>query len=148
MSGFLSRVISLVLAFIMLIIAPLLYSYSISEMENRRLLLNEVNQFLDKVTDKGEITEDDLTEFYLEVSSYGMVIKPTVKRLVRTTVITPEGKAKTTYIAADDIYSLNQRDVVQVTLKEISASNYRRILSSFLRVNEGLYHLEMAAVVR
>lgn len=148
MSGFLSRVISLVLAFIMLIIAPLLYSYSISEMENRRLLLNEVNQFLDKVTDKGEITEDDLTEFYLEVSSYGMVIKPTVKRLVRTTVITPEGKTKTTYIAADDIYSLNQRDVVQVTLKEISASNYRRILSSFLRVNEGLYHLEMAAVVR
>ncbi|ROR31734.1 hypothetical protein EDD66_101352 [Mobilisporobacter senegalensis] len=148
MSGFLSRVISLVLAFIMLVIAPLLYSYSISEMENRRLLLNEVNQFLDKVTDKGEITEDDLTEFYLEVSSYGMVIKPTVKRLVRTTVITPEGKAKTTYIAADDIYSLNQRDVVQVTLKEISASNYRRILSSFLRVNEGLYHLEMAAVVR
>lgn len=148
MSGFLSRVISLVLVFIMLIIAPLLYSYSISEMENRRLLLNEVNQFLDKVTDKGEITEDDLTEFYLQVSAHGMVIKPSVKRLVRTTVITPEGKTKTTYIAADDIYSLNQRDVVQVTLKEMSASNYRRILYSFLRVEEGLYHLEMAAVVR
>ncbi len=148
MSNFLTRVISLVLVFLMLIIAPLLYSYSVSEMENRRLLLNEVNQFLDKVTDKGEITEDDLTEFYLQVSSHGMVINPTVKRLVRTTVVTPEGKTKTTYIAADDINYLNQRDVVQVILNEVSASTYQKILYSFLRIEEGTYHLEMAAVVR
>lgn len=148
MTNFISRVLSLILVFIMLIIAPLIYCYSCSEMENRRLLLNEVTQFLDKVTDKGEITEDDLTEFYLQVSSHGMIIQPTVKRLVRTSIMTPDGKTKTTYIAADDIYSLNQRDVVQVILNEVSTSPFKKILYAFLKIDEGPYRLEMAAVVR
>lgn len=148
MTNFITRVISLLLIFIMLVISPLIYTYASAEMENRRLLLNEVSQFLDKVTDKGEITEDDLTEFYLQVSSHGMTLKPVVKRLVRTTVMTPAGVVKTAYIAADDVNSLNQRDVVQVTLNELSVSRYRRILNAFLKIDEGPYHLEMAAVVR
>lgn len=148
MSGFLTRVVSIILVFLMLVIAPLLYSYSVSEMENRRLLLNEVSQFLDKVTDKGEITEDDITEFNLQISSHGMVIKAVIKRLVRTSVVTPDGNIRTSYIAVDDIYTLNQRDVVQVRLEEISVSAYRKLLYTFLRVDEGPYTLEMAQAVR
>ncbi|MDF2905357.1 MAG: hypothetical protein K0R34_678 [Herbinix sp.] len=148
MSGFLTRVISIILVFLMLIMAPLLYYYSVSEMENRRLLLNEVAQFLDKVTDKGEITEDDITEFNLQVSSHGMVIKVILKRLVRTSVVAPDGNIRTSYIAVDDIHILNQRDVVQVKLEEISVSAYRKLLYAFLRVDEGAYSLEMAEAVR
>lgn len=148
MAGHLSRIVSLILVFFMLIIAPLIYSYSISEMENRRLLLNDVTQFLDKVTDKGSITEDDLTEFSLQVNAHGMVIKPVVKRLVRTSIVTTDGEIRTINVSVDDLYSLNQRDTVQVKLVEVSMSVYRRLIKSILRVDEGPYTLEMAAVVR
>lgn len=148
MTGHLSRIISLILAFLMLIIAPLIYSYSVSEMEDRRLILNDVTSFLDKVTDKGTITEDDLTQFALQVNSHGMVIKPTIKRLIRASVTTPEGNVRTINVAVDDIYSLNQRDTVQVTLEEVSVSAYRKLIQAILRIDEGPYTLEMAAVVR
>lgn len=148
MTNHLSRIISLILVFLMLIIAPLIYSYSVSEMEDRRLLLNDVTRFLDKVTDKGTITEDDITEFALQVNSHGIVIKPTVKRLIRASVTTPEGNVRTINVAVDDIYSLNQRDTVQVTLEEVSMSAYRKLVKAILRIDEGPYSLEMAAVVR
>lgn len=148
MTGHLSRIISLILVFMMLIIAPLIYSYSVSEMEDRRLLLNDVTSFLDKVTDKGTITEDDLTEFALQVNSHGMVIKPTVKRLIRASVTTPEGNVRTINVAVDDISSLNQRDTVQVILEEVSKSPYRKLIQAILRIDEGPYSLEMAAIVR
>lgn len=148
MAGHLSRIVSLILVFFMLIVSPLIYSYSVSEMEDRRLLLNDVTQFLDKVTDKGTITEDDLTEFALQVNSHGMVINPIVKRLVRTSIVTPRGEIRTINVPVDALYSLNQRDTVQVILQEVSMSVYRRLLKAVLRVDEGAYTLEMAAVVR
>ena len=148
MSNFLTRVASLILAFFMLVLAPLLYSYSITEMEERRELLNETALFLDKVTDKRSITEDDLSEFYLQVSSHGMVLKPTVKRLVRTALIDPSGEVVASYIAVDDLSVLNQKDVVQIELEEVTASVYRRMLYWVLRIDEGPYHLERAQMVR
>ena len=148
MAGHLTRIVSLLLIFLMLIIAPLIYAYSITEMEGRRLILNDVTQFLDKVTDKGTITEDDLTEFTLLINSHGIVIQPVVKRLVRASIVTPSGEIRTIHIPVDDLTSLNQRDTVQVKLKEVSSSIYRRILKAILRVDESEFTLEMAAVVR
>lgn len=148
MAGHLTRIVSLLLTFVMLIIAPLIYTYSITEMEGRRLILNDVTQFLDKVTDKGTITEDDLTEFTLLVNSHGIVIKPVVKRLVRSSIVTPSGEIRTIHVSVDDLTSLNQRDTVQVKLQEVSSSIYRRLLKTMLRIDEGEYTLEMAAVVR
>ena len=148
MSNFITRVISLIIAFCMLVIGPLLYSYSITEMEERRELMNEVTLFLDKVTDKRSITEDDLAEFALEVSSHGMVLQPSVKRLVRTALTTPDGEVIASYIAVDDLSVLNQKDVVQVTIEEITSSPYRRALFWILKIDEGAYHLERAQMVR
>lgn len=148
MAGHLTRIVSLLLTFFMLIIAPLIYTYSITEIEGRRLILNDVTQFLDKVTDKGTISEDDLTEFTLLVNSHGIVIKPVVKRLVRSSIETPSGEIRTIHVSVDDLTSLNQRDTVQVKLQEVSSTIYRRLLKAILRVDEGDYTLEMAAVVR
>lgn len=148
MNSFLTRVISLAIAFVMLVIAPLVYSYSVTEMEERRELLNETALFLDKVTDKRSITEDDLTEFYLQVSSHGMVLKPTVKRLVRTALIDPDGDVIASYIAVDDLSVLNQKDVVQIELEEVTTSVYRRMMYWILRIDEGPYRLERAQMVR
>lgn len=143
MNGFISRIISLVLVFFMLILAPLVNSYCVTEMENRRQLLNEVTSFLDVVTDKKSITNDDLNEFYMKVSSYGMVLDVQVNRLVKTATLENDGNVNITYMSADDISLINQRDIVQVKLTEKSQSAYQKILSIFLGVDDENYSLTM-----
>ena len=64
MTDFINKVITIVLVFIMLILAPLLISYMSTDMVTERLVLNEVSQFIDKVTDKGLITEYDINDLY------------------------------------------------------------------------------------
>lgn len=147
MNGFLSRIIALILVFFMLILAPLVNSYCVTEMENRRQLLNEVTGFLDVVTDKKSVTSDDLNEFYLKVSSYGMVLDVQVNRLVKTATLEKDGNVNVTYIAADDISLLNQKDVVQVKLTEKSESAYQKILNIFIGVDDENYSLTMAKMV-
>ncbi|WP_139241199.1 hypothetical protein [Anaerocolumna jejuensis] len=147
MNGFLSRIISLILVFFMLILAPLVNSYCVTEMENRRQLLNEVTYFLDVVTDKKSVTNDDLNEFYMKVSSYGMVLDVQVNRLVKTATRESDGTVNITYISADNISLLNQRDVVQIKLKEKSESAYQKILNIFLGIEDEHYSLTMAKMV-
>lgn len=132
----------------MLILAPLVNSYCVTEMENRRQLLNEVTSFLDVVSDKKTISNDDLNEFYLKVSSYGMVLDVQVNRLVKTATREADGNVNITYMSADDISLLNQRDIVQVKLTEKSQSAYQKILSIFLGVDDENYSLTMAEMVR
>ncbi|WP_156034692.1 hypothetical protein [Clostridium sp. KNHs205] len=109
--------------------------------------MNEVTSFLDVVTDKKSITNDDLNKFYLKVSSYGMVLDVQINRLVKTATLEKDGVVNTTYIAADDISLLNQRDVVQIKLVEKSESAYQKILSIFIGVDDENYSLTMAKMV-
>lgn len=135
------------LVFLMLILAPLLYSYCVTEMENRRQLLNEVTSFLDVVTDKKSITNDDMNEFYMKTASYGMVLDVQISRLVKTATLESDGNVNVTYIAADDISLLNQKDVVQIKLTEKSESAYQKILNIFIGVDDENYSLTMAEMV-
>ena len=132
----------------MLIIAPLINVYGTHESEDKMALLNDVSLFLDKVTDKGSITEYDLNEFYMQVESHGMVLNVEVKRLVKTTVMLPDNTISTTYISADDISKLNPRDIIQVKLKEISSTPYKKLISTVLRLNTQKYELCLAKMVR
>mgnify|MGYP006898198349 CR=1 FL=1 len=107
MHGFLSRIVGLILAFLMLIIAPLINAYGVQEMENKVELLNDVSEFLDKQTDKGGITDEDMDQFYVNVQSHGMILDVKVDRLVKTATESGDGTIHTTYIAADDNTILN-----------------------------------------
>jgi hypothetical protein len=60
MTDFVNKVITLVLIFVMLVLAPLLISYMSTDMITERLVLNDVSQFIDKVTDKSLVSEHDL----------------------------------------------------------------------------------------
>lgn len=148
MHGFLSRVTGIILLFLMLVVAPLLNIYGTQEMENRMETLNDVSEFLDKVTDKGEITEDDLNEFYLAVESHGMTLDVRVERLVKTATLLDNGTVSTAYIVADDSRNLNVGDIVKVELRELSTTPYRKLLHTFLRIENRAYELDMAKMVK
>ncbi|BCJ93094.1 hypothetical protein acsn021_06630 [Anaerocolumna cellulosilytica] len=146
--GFIARVISLVLIIIMFIICPYIYSYSMTEWESRRVLLNDVSSFLDKVTDKRSISQDDLNEFSLQVASSGKILNIKVERLVKVYTKRKDGTINITYIVADNNSELNPRDIVRVSLNEITTSTYSKIMSTFLKLNEDNYSLTMSATVR
>ncbi len=148
MEGLLSRVFGLMLCFLLLIVAPLINAYGTQEMENRVELLNDVSSFLDKQTDKGGITQSDIDQFYVKAESHGMALNVTVRRYVKMSTKMKNGEIHTSYVAADDTSILNQHDILQVNIKEISSTPYKRLLSLFLKIYDKPYTLTMAKMVK
>jgi hypothetical protein len=149
MEGFLSKLIGLVLLFFLLIVAPIINITGIQESQDRMEILNDTCEFLDMVTDKRSITEDDLTEFGLKVASNGIVADVQVTRLVRISTSDTSGTdTHSSYVAVDDTDVLNVGDMVRVEINEISPDLYRRFLISFLRLDTGNYELSMAKIVK
>lgn len=148
MHGFLSRIVGLILAFLMLIIAPLINAYGVQEMEDKVELLNDVSEFLDKQTDKGGITDEDMDQFYVNIQSHGMILDVKVDRLVKTATESGDGTIHTTYIAADDNSILNKHDILKVKITEKSSTPYKRLLNVILRIDDNPYKLEMAKMVK
>ena len=132
----------------MLIIAPLINAYGVQEMENKVELLNDVSEFLDKQTDKGGITDEDMDQFYVNVQSHRMILDVKVDRLVKTATESGDGTIHTTYIAADDNTILNKHDILKVKITEKSSTPYKRLLNVVLRMDDNPYKLEMAKMVK
>lgn len=150
MKGFISICFTIVLVFALLIIAPMINVYGQREMQGRMEILNDVTTFLDKVTDKGEITQDDIDEFTLTVQSHGLVLDVNIDRLVKTaTIIDPATEElDITYIAADDISKLSSGNIVKVSIKENSTTRFKKLLNIFLKFNEPSFELTMSKMVR
>ena len=132
----------------MLIISTIINSYVVQEMENKVELLNDVSEFLDKQTDKGGITDEDMDQFYVNVQSHGMILDVKVDRLVKTATESGDGTIHTTYIAADDNTILNKHDILKVKITEKSSTPYKRLLNVVLRMDDNPYKLEMAKMVK
>jgi hypothetical protein len=166
MSDFLNKVITLILIFVMLILAPLLLSYMSTDMSAERLVLNDVTQFIDKVTDRAAITEKDLNTLYLNVNSHGRAYEVTVKRYQVMEEPIPSGsgdeitETNLIYISMDDIEALvngtsetgtielNVKDVVKVHVEEVAMSPGNRMLWTLLRVDKGRFEFSLAGTVR
>ena len=158
MSGFIDKVISVILVFVMLVLAPLLISYISTDMVTDRLVLNEVSQFIDRVTDKSEITSQDLDDLYMGVNSHGGLFEVEVDRYIRV-AYDVGGVVKTTYYrsnqeidelydAAGNVALLNVSDVVKVKVKEVGLSSGKRLLWNILRVDSGPTEFSLAGTVR
>ncbi len=148
MSDFVNKIVTLIMIFVLLVLSPLLISYMTTDMKAQRLVLNETIQFIDKVTDKGTITQEDLDQFYLNINSHGMVLDAKVKRLVRVASLLPDGSVKTVYFAVDDTSVMNTGDIIQVTVRELGISAVRSLTYKLLRIDTGTFQFTLAGGVR
>lgn len=158
MSDFINKVISLVLIFVMLVLAPLLISYMSTDMIAERLILNDVSQFIDKVTDKAQITDYDLNDLYLAVNSHGGAYEVTVERYQLLEEPMPDDTTKLIYVKHDETYDLmlgkidtvdlNVKDVVKVHVEEATLSAGKRLFWTVLRVDKGKFAFSLAGTVR
>lgn len=149
MSDFINKVVSIALAFVMLVLAPLQLSYKVDESIAKREILSEVSLFIDKAKDTLSITEEDLNKLYVACNSSGMAVDVKVKRLIRSD-ISKEGRIETVYYAVDDFKDLelmNAGDVVKVTVSEIGISTARRLTHTLLKIDDGKFEFSLARTV-
>lgn len=164
MSDFINKVITIILIFVMLILSPLLISYTSNDMVSQRLILNEVSQFIDRVTDKGEITAHDLDDLYMGINSQGGLYNVQVDRYIIATIesnandLSFDRRLSTYFRDNRDIDKLYEAegntapleigDVVKVHVEEIGMSNGKKLLWSLLRVDKGQFKFSLAGTVR
>lgn len=146
-----SKILSIVLIFLMLVLAPLLISYKIDDAVARREILFEVTQFIDKVRDTQSVTDADLDQFYQNCNSHGLTVDVRVRRLVKTVVIDPHTEEVTVeYTINDDpaaLYNFNKGDGVQVVVEEIGISPSRSFMYRVLGADSGPLKFTLAGIV-
>lgn len=146
-----SKMLCIVLIFLMLIVSPLLISYKMDDAVARREVLFEVTQFIDTVRDTRTISSGDLDQFYQDCNAHGLTVNVKVRRLVKTVVVDPvTQKVTVNYTIVDDpsaMANFNKGDGVQVIVDEIGVSQARSYMYSVLGADSGGFKLTLAGIV-
>ena len=145
-----SKILCIVLIFLMLIVAPLLISYKIDDAAVRREILFDVTQFIDKIRDTRIVTQGELNQLYADCNSYGLVVDVRVRRLVRYVLVDDDGVASVDYFINDDdsaLESFSKGDGVQVTVTEIGVSPARGYMYSVFGAESGPLEFTLAGIV-
>ena len=148
MLDFINKVITITLVFLLMVIAPITISYMTTDMISQREVLNEITQFIDKVTDKSTITQTDLDDLYIGLNATGGTYNATVKRYIRLATQNDDGSTKVIYMADDTVDALNIGDVVKVEVEEVGVSSAKRLLRMLVGVDSGAFNTSLAGTVR
>ena len=148
MGDFLNKIISITLVFLLLVVAPLVITYASNDMVAKRLVLNEMTQFIDLVTDKASVSDSDIDSLYVGVNASGGVYNVEVKRYVRLATVGEDGSIENTYMADELVGTLNVGDVVKVSVSEVGVSTTKRLLWTILKLDNGNFEPSLAGTVR
>lgn len=127
MTGFPSKIIGLVIVFVMLVLGPTLRSVQMDSISQRRELYNEVTNMLDNITDSGQITNQTIEDFYLGVASKGIPVDVQIERYVK--VVNPDGQGGTyyTYTYSDEINDWNKGDICKIKVTQLTETNLQKL---------------------
>src|SRR5690606_36551025 len=114
MTDIINKIIGVLLAFTLLVGAPLIITSMSKDLTMSRSVLNEMTNLINKVTDNGRLSSQDLSDFYLGISSHGMTMDATIRRYMK--VVNPDGNGGTytTYMISDDLSTWNSGDIIKV----------------------------------
>lgn len=148
MTDIFNKILGVLLAFVILVGGPLIIKSMGKDLTMNRSVLNEMTNFIDKVTDNGRLSEADLADFYLGISSYGMTMDATVKRYMK--VVNPDGKqgTYTSYVLNDDLSQWSQGDIIKVTVKAIDYTGGQRLQNRILHLTPPKFEQTLAGMVR
>lgn len=148
MSDFPGRVVLVILVFIQMVMIPLTIITFTDDLTDKRMLMNEVTNLIDKVTDTGKLTDLQRSDFYLGVSSHGVVCDTEILRYVK--VVSPDGHGGTvvSYVVADDTSTWNQGDIVKVSIEAIDYTGAQKLSQMFLHLFVRKVDFSLAGSVR
>lgn len=148
MTDIFNKLLGVLLAFALLVGAPLAINTMSKELTMNRSVMNEMTNLINRVADSGRLTDEDLTDFYLGISSYGMTMDATIKRYAK--VVNPDGAGGTyvSYVLNDDNTSWNKGDIIQVNVNAIDFTAAQHIRHRLLHMNPPKFEQTLAAMVR
>jgi len=119
------KVIGLVLAFVLCVIMPFVTVTVENEMIDRRLIINDVSNFIDEVVDSRYITDTMLKELNVNLASYGMSVDYEIKHYVRTVNTDPltNGEYYVSYIPTGNTKTYSKGDKISVRVYTVGYSS-------------------------
>lgn len=109
------KFIGIVIAFCTVVISPFVMTTVESEMVDRRLIINDVTNFIDEVVDSRTITDGMIDDLNVNLASHSMSVDYEIIRYARSVDPDPvhEGEYYITYLEQDD-YNFAKGDKIQV----------------------------------
>jgi hypothetical protein len=146
MSDILGKVMVLVLAFVLFILAPLTMLGVTQRAIAEREILNEVSLFADKVRDNASFTTADVTALSLQINSHGLVMNLQVTRQLKT--VKSDGIVEYIPVAQSETFNrtFNKGDIVQVTATETLITPMTKMVNNLLGYNQAGFSVTLAAV--
>jgi hypothetical protein len=143
-----NKVIGVIIAFVILGAGPLINYSETKDTERSRNVLNEMANFINKVSDTGKLTDLELADFYLGVSSHGATMDAKVQRYVK--VVNPDGSGGTytSYTPTDSITKWNKGDMIKVTVTAIEYSGGEKLLQNILGISPAKFDNTLAGMIR
>lgn len=148
MTDIFNKILGVILAFTLLAGGPLVINTMSKDLTLNRSVLNEMTNLIDRVTDNGRLSEEELADFYLGISSYGITMDATVKRYIK--VVNPDSASGTytSYVLSDNLATWNQGDIIKVTVKAIDYTAGQRIQNRILRLTPAKFDQTLSGMVR
>lgn len=157
MSNYINTVISICLAFILLVVAPLTF-VSISNYDTgKRLIHNDTVTFLDTIQDKAYVTGQDISDFALKVNSHGLVVDIKMNAYTLAGSQDEAGNPITLKLAkytdfdtmtASESKLFNRGDLVTIEIQEVGVPATRRLMYNILNIDIGAFKYTMSTVVQ
>ena len=153
MTDIIPKIIGVILAFALLVLAPVTITRMTDDMTAKRIILNEVNAFIDRVTDKGSVTPADIDDLYIAINARGGAFDAHVVRYIRIAVPSGAGNAESVYVAADDTFGVSDvrlwaGDVIQVRVTSVRRTTAQDMLAHLFRLYERDFEFTLAGTVR
>ncbi|RJX39144.1 hypothetical protein D3P09_16765 [Paenibacillus pinisoli] len=148
MTDIINKILGVVIAFTLLVGAPLVITALQKDLTMNRSVLNEMTNLIDKVSDNGRLSEQDLSEFYVNISSHGMAMDGTISRYMK--VVNPDaaGGTVTSYMLVDDHKHWNTGDIIKVRVRAVDFSGAQRLQNYLLRLTPPKFDQTLAGMIR
>lgn len=109
------KFLGLLISVVLVVVAPFVTVTVESEMVDRRLIINDVCNFIDEVVDSRSITEGMIDDLNVSLASHGMSVDYEIKRYARSVDPDPvkPNSYYVTYLARDD-FNFKKGDKISV----------------------------------
>lgn len=160
MGSFLSKLIAVVITFIMLVLSPLILLSLIQDIRTERITWNAVTDYTDIVSDKGVLNENDYKEFIAKLGSSGIDYEVSI--VAKSKLVFPvtgggsgyyidyvsSGLWKSSSGGVTGLTYLEAGDTLQIIVTPLRGSRADQLLAGILNLHTGTREYSYAASVR
>jgi len=152
MHNIVSNALGIILVVLLLFIAPLKISSECQQMVATRELLNLTQNFIDEAADVGEISEDNLTQYYSDCAATGLQINPIVtieRRVIGPDLTTSDTTdTYTSYYPTTEYDDLHSGDIIKIQVKSLGYSQVQYLVRKVTGWGSNTVNFTLAGRVR